>query len=184
MILLMAPTAILYWSIFVYAASDLTDEMHISASTALNFSTINILIVALMLPPIGWLADKVGARKLFFVSSLATLIGAIPFWWMMHNPDLGLIYVGQMCLRIIDATGWALSVSTVAGMVPQTVRSSGVSIAIAIAVFAGRRLSRRTWCLAPEMITAPSFIAIGQLPSRAAEHAIDRVPAAREAGAA
>lgn len=182
MILLLAPTAILYWIIFVYAASYLTSQMHISTATALNFSTINILIVALCIPPIGWLADKVGVRVLFFISAVFTLAGALPFWWMMHQPDTTLIFIGQMMLGIINATGWALSVSTVAMMMPKAVRCSGVSIGynLSIAVFGGATpfvatylVSRTGDDYAPAyyllIAAALSLIAVRRLPRRADE---------------
>lgn len=139
MIVLMTPLAILYFLIFVYASSFLTTKMHVSTATALDFSTVNLMVVAALILPAGLLADRVGARSVLFVGAVATLLGAYPLWSLMHSSDLALVFAGQMGFAAINAVGWALSVSVLAGMVPMAVRCSAVSIGYntAMAIFGG-----------------------------------------------
>ncbi|MEO1104367.1 MAG: MFS transporter, partial [Pseudomonadota bacterium] len=139
MIALMMPVAILYFVIFTYASSYLTGEMHVSTETALDFSTANLVFLALLIVPLGLLADKIGARAVLLAGAGVTLLAAYPLWTMMHSTDLTAVFIGQMLFAGINAVGWALSVTLLAGMVPTAVRCSAVSIGYntAMAVFGG-----------------------------------------------
>lgn len=138
-LILLAPIMILYFVIFVYASSFLTAQMHDPSSTLLEFSTANLLVAALLVPPIGWIADKVGSRPVFFVGAVLMIVTAIPFWSMMQSENLDVVFWGQMGFSAINSAGWALSVSTLATMLPAAVRCSGVSVAYntGAAVFGG-----------------------------------------------
>ncbi len=185
MIALMAPCAILYFIIFVYAASYLTGQMHFSAASALDISTANLLVVALLIPPIGWIADKVGARAVFLTMATLTVVAAIPLWTMMHSPSLTTVFFGQMGFGALNAAGWALSLSTLAAMVPAAVRCSGLSVGynLGMAVFGGTTPLVATYLVARTgddfmpayyliAATLISFIVIWRLPSRKQERAL------------
>lgn len=139
MIALMMPVAVLYFLIFVYASSYLTESMHVSTATALDFSTANLVVVALLIVPIGLLADRIGARPVLLAAAILTLVLAYPLWSLMHASNLALVFAGQTGLAAINAVGWALSVSVLAGMVPMSVRCSAVSVGYnaAMAIFGG-----------------------------------------------
>lgn len=138
-LILMAPIQILYFVIFIYASSFLTAKMHDSSGTVLQFSTANLLVAALLVPPIGWVADKVGSRPVFLVGAVLMTVTAVPFWSMMQSENTNVVFFGQMGFAVINSAGWALSISTLAAMLPGAVRCSGVSVAYntGAAVFGG-----------------------------------------------
>jgi len=139
MSVLLIPTAIIYFVIFVYAVSYLTDEMHESAARALDITTINLIVIAALAPAFGWLADRIGLRPIFLASAIATLVFAGPFWWLMHRPDLGLVFLGQFGLSLLNAAGWALSITALTLMAPAAFRCSSVAVSYnaCMAIFGG-----------------------------------------------
>ena len=179
MVVLIMPIAILYFLIFVYASTYLTQHMHVSTATALDFSTANLLVIAALIVPVGLLADRIGARPLLLGGAVATLVGAYPLWSLMHASDLTLAFAGQTGFAVINTVGWALSVSVLAGMVPAAVRCSAVSIGYnaAMAIFGGTTplvatylVARTSDDFAPVIYllgtTVLSLVVIWRLPAR------------------
>lgn len=127
-IVLLIPTAILYFVIFVYAASYLTDRMHFSTSQALDISTINLIIIAFLALVVGYYAGRFGYRAMFMFGAIGTLLFAWPLWSLMHHQDLFVVFLGQMGLAAFNAVGWALSIAALSEIVPAQVRCSVVAL--------------------------------------------------------
>ncbi|MXN63771.1 MFS transporter [Stappia sp. GBMRC 2046] len=128
MIGLLIPTAIIYFIIFVYAASYLTDQMHFSTSEALDISTLNLVIIAFVVLAAGYAADRLGYRAVFLIGVAGTFLFAWPLWYLMHGTTLGFVFAGQLGFSILNAIGWALSLTVLSGLVPADVRCSAVAI--------------------------------------------------------
>ncbi|MGF1473036.1 MAG: MFS transporter [Rubrobacteraceae bacterium] len=139
MVGLLIPTAIIYFLIFVYAASYLTDQMHFSTADALDISTVNLAVIAFFSLAIGYAADRIGYRTAYLIGAVGTLLFAWPLWYLMHEPNLLLIFVGQLGFAALNAIGWSLSLTTLAGLVPANVRCSAVAAGynICMALFGG-----------------------------------------------
>lgn len=139
MVVLLIPTAIIYFIIFVYAASYLTDQMHFSTAQALNITTINLIMIALIAVLAGWLSDLYGRRFLFLISAIGTLVFAWPLWWLMHQENIYLVFLGQFGLSGLNAIGWGLSITVLVEMAPQRLRCSTVAMGynFCLAVFGG-----------------------------------------------
>ncbi len=128
MIALLVPTAIIYFMIFVYAASYLTDRMHFSTAQALNISTINLIAIAVLGLAAGLLSDRFGRRAVMLVGAIGTLVVAWPMWWLMHLDSLALVFLGQLGFAAFNAIGWALSITVLSEMVPTRLRCSAVAL--------------------------------------------------------
>lgn len=139
MVVLLIPTAILYFVIFVYAASYLTGQMHFSTADALDISTINLVVIALLALVVGYAADRLGCRAVFVAGAVATIVFAWPLWLLMHRTDLLVVFFGQLGFAALNSIGWALSISVLAAMVPPRVRCSAVALGynICMAAFGG-----------------------------------------------
>ena len=150
MVLLLLPTAVIYFMIFVYAASYLTSEMHISSAKALDITTLNLLVMALAAPVYGWLADRFGLRAVFLTAAIASVLFAAPLWGLMHHDSLVMIYLGQLGLALINAAAWALSVTALASMAPANLRVSTVALGynICMAIFGGTTAMVATYLVA------------------------------------
>jgi len=139
MVLLLIPTAVIYFVIYVYAVSYLGSETGFSSSKALDITTINLIAMALFVPVCGMAADRFGLRPVVLAGAIVTLLAAAPCWWLMHRPDTISVFAGQLGLTLSSTAGWALSVSALTMMAPQHLRCSVVALGynICMAVFGG-----------------------------------------------
>lgn len=139
MIVLMLPSAIIYFVIFVYAASYLTGQMHFTSAQALDITTINLIVIAVLSVALGRLSDRVGRRSLLLVGAIGTILFAWPFWWLMHQPNLTFIFLGQLGFSTFNAVGWGLSITVLVEMAPRHLRCSTVSVGynLSMALFGG-----------------------------------------------
>ncbi|MEM9104008.1 MAG: MFS transporter [Pseudomonadota bacterium] len=128
MVILLIPTAVIYFLIFVYAASYLTDEMHVSSSRALDITTTNLLIMALAAPIFGLLAGRFGLRVVLMTTTLLTIVLAWPLWSMMHDTSSTSIFLGQMGLALLNSAGWALAVTILTGVSAPGLKCSTVAL--------------------------------------------------------
>lgn len=139
MVVLLIPTAIIYFVIFVYAASYLTEQMHFTTAQALNITTINLVLIAFLSVLGGKLSDHYGRRPLFLFGAIGTLLFAWPLWWLMHQENLYLVFLGQLGFSAFNAIGWGLSITALVEMAPEKLRCSTVSMGynISMAIFGG-----------------------------------------------
>lgn len=139
MVVLLIPTAIIYFTIFVYAASYLTDQMHFTTAQALNITTLNLILIALIAVWVGWLSDRFGRRPLFLIGAIGTLLFAWPLWWLMHQDNIYLVFLGQFGFSTFNAIGWGLSITVLVEMAPQRLRCSTVAMGynFSMAIFGG-----------------------------------------------
>lgn len=139
MVVLLIPTAVIYFVIFVYAASYLTDQMHFSSARALDITTVNLIAIAVLALLVGRLSDLVGRRAMFLFGAIGTLAFAMPFWWLMHQDNLAVVFAGQLGFSAFNAIGWALSITVLTEIAPAHLRCSTVALGynICMAVFGG-----------------------------------------------
>ena len=139
MVVLLIPSAVIYFVIFVYAASYLTGQMHFTTAQALDITTLNLIVIALLSVGVGRLSDRFGRRPLFLFGAIGTLVFGWPLWWMMHQDNIYLVFLGQMGFSAFNAIGWGLSITVLVEMAPPKLRCSTVSMGynIAMAAFGG-----------------------------------------------
>ncbi len=138
-ILLLMPIGILYFLIFTYAASYLVEQSHFTSAQALNITTLNLVLMTLAVPVFGALGDRFGLRATYLTIAVATFITAVPAWWLMHRPDLGLVFLGQLVLALVNGAASALTVAALAGMCQPHLRCSTIALGynVSMAVFGG-----------------------------------------------
>ena len=128
LICLIMVAAVGFYMIFIYAASYLTEQMHLSTAKALDINTISLLVMLAVTLPGAALSDRWGRRPLLMFFALGTLICAWPLWWLMHQDSFALILLGQMGFALFFGVGFAVAPATMIEMLPAQVRCSGVSI--------------------------------------------------------
>lgn len=138
-ILLLMPIGILYFLIFTYAASYLVEQSHFTSAEALNITTLNLVLMTLAVPVFGALGDRFGLRAAYLTIALATFVTAVPAWWLMHRPDLGMVFFGQLVLALVNGAASALTVAALAGMCKPHLRCSTIALGynVSMAVFGG-----------------------------------------------
>ena len=138
-ILLLMPIGILYFLIFTYAASYLVEQSHFTSAQALNITTLNLVLMTLAIPVFGVLGDRFGLRNTYLTIAFATFVTAVPAWWLMHRPDLGLVFFGQLVLALVNGAASALTVAALAGMCKPHLRCSTIALGynLSMAIFGG-----------------------------------------------
>ena len=139
MVLLLIPTAVIYFVIYVYAVSFLGAEPGFSSARALDITTANLIVMALFVPICGWAADRFGLRPVFLVSAIGTFLLVGPCWWLMHREGILPVFVGQFGLTLTSTAGWALSITALTLMAPAHLRCSVVALGynFCLAIFGG-----------------------------------------------
>jgi len=181
MVVLLIPSAVIYYLIFVYAAAYLVDEMHFSASQALDITTVNLIVIALFALLVGRCADIFGSRVILMSGAVGTLLFGWPLWWLMHQESLALVFLGQLGFSALNAIGWALSITVLTEMAPAGLRCSTVALGYntCLALFGGTTPMVATYLVgrsgddyAPVyfvmLATLLSMLVIARLPKRAA----------------
>ena len=181
MVVLLIPTTVIYYLIFVYAASYLVDKMHFSSAQALDITTVNLIVIALFALLVGRCADIFGSRVILMSGAVGTLLFGWPLWWLMHQESLALVFLGQLGFSALNAIGWALSITVLTEMAPAGLRCSAVALGYntCLALFGGTTPMVATYLVgrsgddyAPVyfvmLATLLSMLVIARLPKRAA----------------
>ena len=117
-----------YYIAFVYSASDLELELHLTTEQTLNVSTLSQLFLMFLYPLAGLAADRIGRRPMAMMAALGLLCFSWPFWWMMHQPNLGFILIGQYMFGAMLALGYPVYTLMMAESLPAHLRCSVLSI--------------------------------------------------------
>lgn len=128
-----------YYIVFVWFVSDLSKVVGMKLSTALAISTFGMFIGAIATPLSGWLADRVGPRRMLLIGGIATVVATTPL--------LLLAGIGTIWAASVAQLGLALIVSAYLGVLPAVyvslhdtqIRASSLSLGynFAVAVFGG-----------------------------------------------
>ncbi len=136
---LLLPYGIGFYTMFIYAAAYQESVLHFSTGQALEISSVNLVVMLLATFPMAYLADRVGRKPLLLAASLALLFLSWPLWWLMHEPSVLVVVLGQAGFALLFATTGAAVAPLMVELLPAGVRCSGVSIAynLACGVFGG-----------------------------------------------
>ena len=128
-----------FYLAYVFAVEDLTQHMQVNTAQALDINTLALFAVLVATPLAGALSDRLGRKPLAAIASLGTFVLAWPLWWLMHQPNLALILVGQVGFAVVFATGWSTYALMMTEALPLRARCSVISIGngIAYGVFGG-----------------------------------------------
>ncbi len=131
--------AVGFYMMFVYAASYLTQHMHMSTARALDINTIALFFMLVLIAPLAMLSDRIGRKPLLLAASLGGLVIAWPLWWLIQQDSDLLILAGQMGFALIFALNFAVIPSLMAELLPAEVRCTGAAIGynLCMAVFGG-----------------------------------------------
>ena len=72
-------------------------------------------------------------------TALGTLVLAWPLWWLIHQDSFALILLGQTCIGVVFAMGWAVYSLMMAETLPPRLRCSVLSVGngVAYGIFGG-----------------------------------------------
>ena len=102
--------AVVFYLAFVYLVSWLETVDGLSPETSLRINTVTLLVLLPVMIFGGWLSDRIGGKRVMMVSAVATLLLSWPFFWLLHQSTLWMVYAGQL--------GFALAIGPYLGAQP------------------------------------------------------------------
>jgi MFS transporter, MHS family, proline/betaine transporter len=128
MIGLLLMQAIGFYMVFIYAASYLTQRMHVSTAHALDINTLALVVDLVAALVAAILSDRIGRKPVLYFVMIASFVLAWPLWTLMHHENFLMILAGQVGFAFLMGTAYGVTPATMIEMLPAAVRCSGVSI--------------------------------------------------------
>ncbi|MFP1979821.1 MFS transporter [Lonsdalea quercina] len=93
-----------------------------------------VSLMALIIPLFGIVADKVGRKRVFLISTLGYFVMVLPlFTWVIHSPEISHMLVMQLALGICLATQFATMPTMLTLLFPVENRVTSLSISYNLA---------------------------------------------------
>jgi MFS family permease len=117
---------------YVFATFSITYTTHyvgFGRATALNALTLAAILATASIPLMGLLADRWGARRLFIAGTVALMLFAFPYFWLISlGSPLWLSVATVVAMAVCWAPITAVLGTLYAGMFSTEVRYTGVSL--------------------------------------------------------
>lgn len=85
-----------FYLIFVYLVSWLQFVDGIAPAKALEINSISMFVLLPVMVMMGWVSDRYGRRPLMLGAAGLGMVGAFPFFWLMHQDNMALVLLGQL----------------------------------------------------------------------------------------
>jgi MHS family proline/betaine transporter-like MFS transporter len=97
----------------------------------------------------GWLSDRIGRRKLLFAATTIGLLGAQPFFMLMHHQSAGLILAGQLGFVISLGLGFGVTPAMMVEISPAPVRCTAIALGsgLSFSIIGGLVPLTATWLM-------------------------------------
>jgi MHS family proline/betaine transporter-like MFS transporter len=139
--------AVVFYTVFIYMATWLVQEVGETRAEALDINTISMLALALVVVAVALLSDRIGRKPFLLFGSAGIALFGYPLVWLMHHHDPALILAGQIGLAILLGTFSGVIPATMAELFPRNVRVSAASVSynLPYAMFGGTAPLVATW---------------------------------------
>jgi MHS family proline/betaine transporter-like MFS transporter len=142
-------SAATYYTLFVYAATWLSQTTKIERAVALDVQTVTILTFLVVLPIAAWVSDRVGRKFMLTLGMTACLLLAYPLLNVMHAGAIATTAAAQMAFGALLALQMASIPAAMTEMFPHSIRVSAVSVGygLAYALFGGTAPFVAVWLI-------------------------------------
>ncbi len=108
-------------------------------STAVQLNTVCLVFCAITMPLAGYMADKIGLRRFMIISAMATTFYALPFFFLMQNSSITVIFFAEILLLGLSQCYVAPLNAFLIRLFPVHIRYSGITLGycLGMAVFGG-----------------------------------------------
>lgn len=123
-----------------YVPTYATKNLHLSGKTAFTATLLGGIILTVITPLAGLLAEKIGRRPLMWTSLVLLLVTIYPaFSIVVNHPDATMLILLVGWLALLKSVYFATVPSMMADLFPVSTRASGMAISynIAVTVFGG-----------------------------------------------
>lgn len=128
-----------YYITLFYLPSWLTFEVKLPHGEALAISTLGLLLLVAVIPPLGALSDRVGRKPLMVGSCAGFIVFCYPLYRLAASGGFAAVLFAQCALVLMTALFTAGAPAAFAELFPTRVRYSGLSVGYnaAVMVFGG-----------------------------------------------
>lgn len=132
----------LYYTIAVFAISYATTRLGFTRGDALNALMLGAACQIVTIPFFGWLADKVGARRLSVFGGVLLAVAAVPIFSALGSGSIGAYTTATvLALSVLYAIMFGPQSNLFGAQFPAELRYSGISIGIQFAAAIGGGLA-------------------------------------------
>jgi MFS transporter, MHS family, proline/betaine transporter len=139
LVALLCVESVAFYLMFVYAASYLTEHMHVSTARALDINTLSLVVMLAMLLPVAIWSDRVGRKPLLYIGTVGMFALAWPLWWLMQQGTFAAILAGQAGFGILLGLAAGAMPGVMSEMLPPHVRctATGIGYNVSLGLFGG-----------------------------------------------
>lgn len=144
--------AVFFYTLFVFVITWLVNYVHEPRTMALQFNSINLVVLIAVVPLAAHLSDRVGRKPLIIGAALTLALLAYPLFWLMHHPDENMILLGGLGLAVVLGFYMGITPAQLTEMFPQHIRVSAVSVGynLTYAIFGGTVPMIAIWLMKKE----------------------------------
>ena len=137
---IMAVSTAASYLMILYMPTYAVKQLHLPASTGFAATVVTGLILTVMTPIMGHLADHYGRGRIMTVSAIGTLLTIYPcFAWLLSAPSFGVLMAIMIVAGVIKAIYFGPLAAVLSSLFPVHVRSTGLGFSynIGVMVFGG-----------------------------------------------
>nr|WP_256372705.1 MFS transporter [Roseibium sp. RKSG952] len=157
--LALSPGVCLY-IVFVFAPAFLSEQLHLAPGLALNLNTLALVVMLILIPVGGYLADLLGRRRIILWAGSALFVLSVPLFVLLDHDSSVMIFVAQGTFAVILGVLYGANPAFLAEIPPRAVRVSVLSIGYnaSLALFAGTAPAMATYLIQrTDSVVAPAL---------------------------
>ena len=148
-----------------YAPTYVLRELHLPLSAALGATTVAGLVAVICYPISGWIADRVGAFRLFFPIVILFALSAWPLYhYVVSAPSVERLFVAEIVATLFLSAMSGPHPGMLAALFPTARRTTGIAISynLAVTAFGGLAPVTVTWLIdQTKDVMVPAYYQIG-----------------------
>jgi len=160
LVVLIAGISVGFYTVFVYTATWLEQQIGVPARTALEINSLAMAAHLFVLPAAGWASDRLGRRPVLMFGSGAFALLAYPLMSLMAQGQTGGLVLGWVAHSLLLAIAGGVMPATMAELAPWRVRCTVLSVAynVGMALLGGTTPLVAAWLVARTGVTlAPAL---------------------------
>ncbi|MBN8873568.1 MAG: MFS transporter [Rhodospirillales bacterium] len=95
-----------FYLVFIYLVTMMHQVDGIPLERALQVNTACMVLLVALTPLAGWVSDRIGRKPLMLVSTIGTIVLAVPLFWLLTHPEPLVVAAGQALFAVLIAA-WA-----------------------------------------------------------------------------
>jgi len=133
--------------LFIFLPSFLHTFHNVKLDEALSSHTIAIVLLMLMIPYFGYLNDKIGRKRVLFISLSGFVLLSYPLFSLMFFNSFRAILTAMLIFAVLQAMFQSVMPALMSEMLPTRVRCTGLSVSynVSMALFGGTTPLVCTW---------------------------------------